>query len=182
VGEGLARLRSTGLASVAWAAPLLRLAKGVVRPLLGRKALQANYLLIGDRSKERSVVGPGVLTEDGHPMFCPVNPDLLLTDTYPDKQGVKTLVLYDLKTGTRADLVRLGQSAHGVDSTEAAAVLAGIEPRVAKKFGAEHYLRARSALSCDFHPRWDRAGTRVCFDSIHEGYRRMYWIGQRVGV
>lgn len=29
---------------------------------------------------------------------------------------------------------------------------------------------------CDLHPRWDRVGTRVSFDAVHEGYRGIYLI------
>ncbi len=174
INEGLARLRTGRLVSAGWAAPLVRIAKSVVRPFLPRSALRANYLLLRDRTNERRVIGDGILTEDGHPMFSPADPDLLLTDTYPDKQGIKTLILFNLKTGGRRDLVRLGHSAHTVDTREGQDALSGLEPWVRAKFGAEHYLFTRSALSCDFHPRWDRTGTRVCFDSIHEGYRRTY--------
>ena len=30
------------------------------------------------------------------------------------------------------------------------------------------------AVRCDLHPRWNRAGTKACFDSVHEGTRQMY--------
>ncbi len=29
-------------------------------------------------------------------------------------------------------------------------------------------------VRCDLHPRWDRSGKRICFDSAHEGKRAMY--------
>ncbi len=29
-------------------------------------------------------------------------------------------------------------------------------------------------IRCDLHPRWDRTGTRVSFDAVHEGYRGVY--------
>jgi hypothetical protein len=29
---------------------------------------------------------------------------------------------------------------------------------------------------CDLHPRWNRDGTQVCFDSTHEDSRQMYVI------
>ena len=27
---------------------------------------------------------------------------------------------------------------------------------------------------CDLHPRWDRKGEKICFDSVFEGKRRVY--------
>lgn len=29
-------------------------------------------------------------------------------------------------------------------------------------------------IRCDLHPRWDRAGTRISFDAVHEGFRGIY--------
>ena len=29
-------------------------------------------------------------------------------------------------------------------------------------------------IRCDPHPRWNRQGTQVCFDSLHEGHRQVY--------
>lgn len=34
--------------------------------------------------------------------------------------------------------------------------------------------RYYDAVRCDLHPRWDRSGKRICFDSAHEGKRAMY--------
>ena len=32
----------------------------------------------------------------------------------------------------------------------------------------------KAEIRCDLHPRWNRDGTKVCFDSVHEGVRQMY--------
>ncbi|MBC7289368.1 MAG: hypothetical protein H5T86_15270, partial [Armatimonadetes bacterium] len=29
-------------------------------------------------------------------------------------------------------------------------------------------------IRCDLHPRWNRAGDKVCIDSAHTGVRQMY--------
>ena len=91
------------------------------------------------------IVGEGVLTEDGH---CSFGPDgrWLLTDTYPDRvESKRTLLLYDLRQDRRIDVGRYYAP-----------------PEITGE------------IRCDLHPRWSRDGTRVCFDSVHEGSRQMY--------
>jgi hypothetical protein len=89
-------------------------------------------------------LGDGVLTENGH---CTYGPDgrWLLTDTYPDADGVQTLILYEPATGTRVDVGRFAAAP-----------------------GLDYHAR------CDLHPRWSRDGMRVCIDATHEGSRQMY--------
>ena len=29
---------------------------------------------------------------------------------------------------------------------------------------------------CDLHPRWNRAGNKICFDSVFEGHRGLYTV------
>ena len=31
-------------------------------------------------------------------------------------------------------------------------------------------------IRCDFHPRWNRDGSGITFDSIHEGQRHIYYM------
>lgn len=31
-------------------------------------------------------------------------------------------------------------------------------------------------IRCDLHPRWNREGTQVCMDSVHNGERQMYFV------
>jgi len=76
------------------------------------------------------------------------NPEnsLLLTDTYPDKYSERKILLY-LPGGS---LNIIGSYFSPLDYT--------------------------GDLRCDLHPRWDRTGKKICFDSAHEGLRCMYII------
>ncbi|XPG67091.1 hypothetical protein ABL843_03805 [Variovorax sp. 350MFTsu5.1] len=95
---------------------------------------------------EVKAIGEGVLVENGHMSFSPVNPRWLLSDTYPDaRTHERVLFLFDMETGRRHDL----------GSFYATPAL-GKENR------------------CDLHPRWSRDGRQVCIDSVHESQRQMY--------
>jgi hypothetical protein len=91
------------------------------------------------------VVGEGTLTVDGH---CSYSPDRrwILTDSYPDAEGYRTLILFDTKADRRIEIGRF----HGPSPKD-------VEVR------------------CDLHPRWSRDGHSVCIDSLHEnGDRQVY--------
>jgi hypothetical protein len=107
------------------------------------------FILFTDQTDRYEVVGKGVLThgvwDDGH---CSYSPDRrwLLNDTYPDKIERKcTLMLYAPKDKRRVNIGRFYSP---------------------PQFDAE--------LRCDLHPRWSRDGRQICFDSTHEGVRRIY--------
>lgn len=108
------------------------------------RPLGERYWLMNVGSGACEAVGSGVLDRDGH---CTFSPDgrWLLTDTYPDKDGRQTLILFDMETGRRVDAARLR---------------------------AEPGLPAEAR--CDLHPRFDAAARTVCVDSTHEGKREMY--------
>jgi hypothetical protein len=106
------------------------------------------YHLYKDMTEKIEVFGSGILKEDGHPSFHPLNSSLL-TDTYPDKYSERKLLLYDSK----GSLHVLG---------------AFFSP-----------LQFSKEVRCDLHPRWDRTGKQICFDSAHEGYRCMYLMNKR---
>ncbi len=115
----------------------------------GPHAGRIRYHLYEDRhGGEVKVVGEGVLTENGHMSYSPVNPRWLLSDTYPDdRTHERVLFLYDMDSGAR----------HALGSFYA-------DPALGKE------------NRCDLHPRWSRDGRQVCIDSVHEGARQMYLI------
>jgi len=68
----------------------------------------------------------------------------LLTDTYPDKYSDRKILIFD----SLKNLHEVG---------------AFFSP-----------FRFKEEVRCDLHPRWDRIGRTICFDSAHDGYRSMY--------
>jgi hypothetical protein len=102
------------------------------------------YHLFADRTDQAKAVGEGVLTTDGH---CSFSPDRrwILTDTYPDKERMRTLILYRWPDGPRIDIGR---------------------------FFAPPQIDGPTR--CDLHPRWSRDGRQVSIDSAHEGPRQVY--------
>ncbi|MNK48396.1 hypothetical protein D3C87_672250 [compost metagenome] len=113
----------------------------------GPHAGKIHYHLYHDREGgEVRVIGDGVLVENGHMTFSPVNTRWLLSDTYPDaRTHERVLFLFDMATGRRHDLGSFYAS-----------------PALSKE------------NRCDLHPRWRRDGLQVCIDSVHESQRQMY--------
>jgi Tol biopolymer transport system component len=76
-----------------------------------------------------------------------VSPDgkWMLTDEYPNAESNRPLILYNIAEGQRVD----------IDNLYSPPELAG-------------------ELRCDLHPRWNRAGDKVCVDSAHTSERQMY--------
>lgn len=71
----------------------------------------------------------------------------MLFDSYPDRAGMKHLFLFDLEN---EELEHLGSF---------------LEP-----------LRFCGETRCDLHPRWGSKGSRIYFDSVHEGKRGLYYL------
>jgi len=84
------------------------------------------------------------LKQDGHPMFSPVDKEIFITDTYPDKRGDQHLCLVDLKNNKTYEVATLYSP-----------------------------LRFRGQVRCDLHPRWDRKGKQICVDTTARGKREM---------
>lgn len=106
------------------------------------------HLYTDSDAGEVEVIGNGILTENGHMTYSPVNTRWLLSDTYPDAQtNERVLFLFDVANGVRHDL--------GSFYTD-------------PDLGKEN--------RCDLHPRWRRDGRQVCIDSVHQFERQMYII------
>jgi hypothetical protein len=110
----------------------------------GRRGGHDNFYLIDDLTGEASPVAPDVLTEDGHCTYSPGR-RWILGDTYPDGDRKRALYVYDTLTGRRLSC---------------------------GEFHSPPELSGE--LRCDLHPRWNRDGRQICFDSAHEGTRQIY--------
>ncbi len=108
------------------------------------KRRRMRYWLVDDRTGESSCLEGRGMNEDGHCTFLS-NGQWVLSDTYPDRRGEQALFLYDCHSRRRVDIGRF-RSHDGLSGE----------------------------IRCDLHPRADRSGSQVCFDSTHEGYRAVY--------
>ncbi|HOJ10349.1 MAG TPA: hypothetical protein PK733_07120 [Clostridiales bacterium] len=107
----------------------------------------AAYHLINIYTKEYRVIGKDLLSCDGH-MSYHKNKELLLTDTYPDDEYIRSLKIYNEKEDKE---IKLG------------------------RFYAPPDLMGE--LRCDLHPCWSRDYMDIAIDSIHEkGNRNMYLV------
>jgi hypothetical protein len=116
-------------------------------PFIRKRFIGGNFLLFADKSNrlaDHSRVGVGTLTEDGHCSYSP-NRHWLVLDTYPDLRNCRKLALYNVSEHERIDIGRF-YSPPGIEEN----------------------------IRCDLHPRWNRDGTKICIDSLHEGSRQMY--------
>jgi Tol biopolymer transport system component len=116
----------------------------VVAWCIGEDLTAAYWLYDASGKNQPRRIAEPVFTGDGH---CSFSPDgkWMLTDTYPDAHGCRTLYIYRLADG---HLIDLGSYFSPSPSD--------IEIR------------------CDLHPRWSRDGKQVCIDSVHEGFRGIY--------
>jgi len=103
------------------------------------------YLFSDDGSGKAEIIGDTELTPfgDGH---CSYSPDRkwILTDTYPDKEKHRTLLLFNVEKKRR---ITLGRFFSVPTITE---------------------------IRCDLHPRWMRDGKGITLDSSHTGVRQIY--------
>ncbi len=95
-------------------------------------------------------IGVNKITEDGH-FTRYKDTDWILGDNYPDKDHSRDLFLFNLKSKKKRILGRFYSLVEGL--------------------AASWDL---SAMRSDLHPRWNRDGTQICFDSVHEGSRQIY--------
>lgn len=108
-----------------------------------RRGIGERFFRFSEHGGAIETIGEKVLECDGH---CSVSPDgrWLLTDTYPDAENFRTLLLFRF-----ADRLRI-------------------------ELGKFHSPPWDWEIRCDLHPRWSPDGRTICIDSAHEGVRHMY--------
>ncbi|MEJ7738395.1 MAG: hypothetical protein WKF97_13280 [Chitinophagaceae bacterium] len=113
----------------------------------------AGFYEFEDKKNTLLSTGKGAMTENGHNTFVPgTNNEWILNDTYPSaKDRKQTLYLYHTPSNTKIILGRFTSPPE-----------------------------YKGEWRCDLHPRTNRQGTKVYFDSPHEGNgRQMYEIDIR---
>ena len=105
------------------------------------------YYLVKDIDGSMEKIGEDFFSVDGHCLYRPQK-DWFLTDTYPqDKNQEQVLMLYNPSKKKCIDIGRFN-------------AMSVPDP----------------SMRCDLHSRWDQTGTKICFDSTHEGSRQMYMV------
>lgn len=107
------------------------------------------FYLYRDRTEQVEVVGPQVMTVNGHCTYLPGNA-WILNDTYPDAARLQHPYLYHAQSGKRLPLGHF---------------------RSPPAYAGE--------WRCDTHPRISPDGQKVVIDSPHNGGRQMYLIDLR---
>jgi len=108
-----------------------------------KKGVGDQYYLLEDETNNFSIIGKDIFTSDGHPQFAP-NQEDFITDTYPDWLRRQYLIRYNVNSKKQDNL----------------AVIKSPFP-----FTGD--------VRCDLHPRWDRTGKSIAFDSSHTGKRAL---------
>lgn len=104
------------------------------------------FFVIEDTPQARATqIGRDVMTRNGHCTY--ISPKWVLNDTYPDKDAVQTVYLFNTQTGERTDIAKL---------------------HMPKRRGGE--------FRCDTHPRSTPDGKKVIVDSAHSGKRQLYML------
>ncbi|WP_270238161.1 glycosyltransferase family 2 protein [Clostridium perfringens] len=106
------------------------------------------YYLMRDKSKEYEHYWKGI-DYDGHPSYSPDGSKVVF-DSYPDRARIASVMLSDSDN-------RISEKVNTV-------------ARVFAPFKYDNDTR------CDLHPRWNRKGNKICFDSVFEGHRGLYII------
>lgn len=88
-------------------------------------------------------IDSNIYPRDGHPQFSTYN-SLIVTDTYPDKFRMQEISTYNIQRAEKKIIAKLWSP-----------------------------LNFKDANRCDLHPRWNRTGTLICFDSAHTKTRSL---------
>lgn len=105
-----------------------------------------SYIHFNDQSQNIKKVPISIINKDGHPSCNKFHKNLILTDTYPDKNNTASLLLYDL----------IHQKIKVIDKLQSLA------------------LADNTAFRCDLHPKWSFSGKHISIDTMDSGVRGIY--------
>ena len=108
----------------------------------------ANNYILTDKTHEGTILADGCFYNDNHMSFSP-DRQLMITDGYPGYEPSRTRPIF-LYSPEKNVNVELGRYYSMKEST--------------------------TDIRCDLHPRWNRTGDIVTFDSTHEEFRGVYLI------
>src|SRR3989344_2272418 len=153
----LTNLRKRNFFQNPFVKPLLNFIRKKERGFLRHHIIGDQLLLFKDKEGYTGSIGVGSITEDGHFTRNQKYQDWILGDNYPDKEHHRDLFLYNRKENKKVNLKRF----YSMPNQE-----------YIKKENLENW--DLSVMRSDLHPRWNRDGTQICFDSVHEGTRQVY--------
>lgn len=104
------------------------------------------YYLMKDKTQEYRRFWSGI-DYDGHPSYS-CDGSMIVFDRYPDRTRIAAVMVCNAENRKNSDV-----------------------KTIAKVFAPFKY---DNDTRCDLHPRWNRAGDKICFDSVFEGHRGMY--------
>jgi hypothetical protein len=105
-----------------------------------------SYKLLDIYTKKYKEIAQDSLYTDGHPSFSK-DREYLITDTYPDRSRLSSLILINFKTQKTQLIGKFHQP-----------------------------LKYNDIMRCDLHPRWSSNNRFISFDSTHRGKREMHFI------
>lgn len=107
----------------------------------------ANNYILTDQTHEGYIMADGYFVFDNHMSFSS-DRKYMLADSYPNPENrMQPLGIYSVEKNT---FVQIGNFYSMPNST--------------------------TDVRCDLHPRWNRSGDMITFDSTHEGFRGIYAI------
>jgi hypothetical protein len=138
--------------------PILKILRKQVKGFVRHKIIGDQCILFKDKDCNKiKSIGVDKLDTDGHPTRFKNTP-WIITDTYPNKEHYRTLILYNINKGKRIDIGNFYSLP---------------DKKYLKNFENKKNWDL-SAMRSDLHPRWNRNGDKVFFDSVHDGKKNIY--------
>lgn len=168
-------MRDNRLLSTPIVSSSLKIAKKVVKSIMGSRVnnIGKSFMMITD--SETPLIVPfaqDIIPLDGHPMTNPNDNNWCVSDTYPDENGDRVLMLYNFEKNKRYNLATFRMLKEKTDMKLRDTFFNGVDLK--NIVSPDDLAFTRSGLHCDLHPRWNSLGNEVVFDSIHEGSRQVY--------